>query len=534
MIVLQEYKPNDNRGLPVKRGESVQVKSADGSWLFVRNEWGKEGFVPSSHLVAPYSTTRSRKSNPIRPVMSGSNIHDMEPSPKIVPMHHSTSAGRPRQPMIEQHGDENRRIISPNSQNGHDLSNNNNNTLSQMSATTYEQKYSPSSSSGVASLNGPSSPSFQSQTEQHSSGSSLDHTAHHHHHHRCSPHEQCSLSSLDDGTHNYTSCENDSVMANGHHSSGGEDDEDSILRNGSDTHMQQQQQHLKAKALPRTPTNAEGMQVADQQHIYSTIVSSPSSPPPPPVPPRPPKGFSASQGDYFESTTTTTGNDTYSSPVDAVAVQPNGQDRHFNYPRVRSLNDVRFREIRKEQQQQQQNDLYTPVYQGKGKPHSKQNGMTSYGDSSSSHSEGGSGSSSRRSSGKRSGSRHRMRNDRATPMEEHYPPQMPECQLNHDEKLPMLMSQTRISKFRKCLWGLFVVTEDFTAFDENDVSVMKGEHVSVWNQDDQEWYWVVKHTSNSSEEGFVPGSLLREIVTQQETAGQAVAGERDHRVGGAV
>ena len=82
-----------------------------------------------------------------------------------------------------------------------------------------------------------------------------------------------------------------------------------------------------------------------------------------------------------------------------------------------------------------------------------------------------------------------------------------------DHSARKLRSQTKISKFRKCLWGLYMVTADFEAFDENEVTIFKGEHVSVWNQDDREWYWIVKHASNHTEEGLVPSCYLREIVS---------------------
>ena len=46
------------------------------------------------------------------------------------------------------------------------------------------------------------------------------------------------------------------------------------------------------------------------------------------------------------------------------------------------------------------------------------------------------------------------------------------------------------TKFNKYPWGMFVVTDDFVARDENEISVsMKGEHVSVWNRDDPDWFW---------------------------------------------
>ena len=37
-----------------------------------------------------------------------------------------------------------------------------------------------------------------------------------------------------------------------------------------------------------------------------------------------------------------------------------------------------------------------------------------------------------------------------------------------------------------------------------------GEQVLVFNQDDQFWFWVVKHKTDKSE-GFVPASILREL-----------------------
>ena len=76
-----------------------------------------------------------------------------------------------------------------------------------------------------------------------------------------------------------------------------------------------------------------------------------------------------------------------------------------------------------------------------------------------------------------------------------------------------LTRETKITKFRKTVWGVFVVTHDFDPLDENEIAIRKGEHVSVWNRDDQEWFWVVKHASSTSEEGFVPSGCLREVST---------------------
>ena len=74
-------------------------------------------------------------------------------------------------------------------------------------------------------------------------------------------------------------------------------------------------------------------------------------------------------------------------------------------------------------------------------------------------------------------------------------------------------NETKITKFRKTVWGVFLVTHDFDPLDENEIAIRKGEHVSVWNQDDRDWFWVVKHASSGQEEGFVPSGCLREVST---------------------
>ena len=65
---------------------------------------------------------------------------------------------------------------------------------------------------------------------------------------------------------------------------------------------------------------------------------------------------------------------------------------------------------------------------------------------------------------------------------------------------------------------MFVVTHNFDPLDENEVAISKGEHVSVWNQDDRDWFWVVKHASSNSEEGFVPSGCLREVSAESKTS----------------
>jgi hypothetical protein len=45
----------------------------------------------------------------------------------------------------------------------------------------------------------------------------------------------------------------------------------------------------------------------------------------------------------------------------------------------------------------------------------------------------------------------------------------------------------------------------FIARDENDVSVERGEFVTVLNREDPDWYWVVR---SDGQEGFVPSAFV--------------------------
>ncbi|XP_064389286.1 uncharacterized protein LOC135337297 isoform X3 [Halichondria panicea] len=481
MIVLQEYKAVDNQGLTVQRGEQVQVLSQEGDWYYARNETKKQGFVPCSHLVLPYSATRTKKSHthPIRPVASNSTIHEMEHVHQGgVPMYPSHSAGipRPQDEFMNRANAFARRGSSPQVLAVNETCNNNNGTTNGMTVAMYEQKYSPSSSSGVASMNGPSSPSFQSLPENysqdingpHSSGSSVTQ-------------ERTSLSSIE---------ENGIEPPNGYHMQNGVGFEEPGMRSQR-TNSESSLMHMQARPLPHPPPlpNHEGVYLDKRmQHIYSTITNGEN---PPPIPPRerPPALMSHSQP-YPDS-------DEYIAPADAVLEQPGP---HLDRPRVQSLSDVRAREGHRHVQS---NVDYSEVFKGKKRSH-RSNGYHHGNDTASEHSEGGSSNlSSRRGSGSR------RAHDQITTSREVFPHEA-RPSLAH---IPTQSTSTRVAKFRKCLWGVFVVIKTFESQDENELSVLEGEHVSVWNQDDQDWFWIVKHST--SDEGFVPSRFLKEVVASE-------------------
>lgn len=480
MIVLQEYSPQDNRGLMVKRGESVQVISQDGNWLFVRNEWGKEGHVPSSHLVAPYSSMRSRsKSNgahPIRPVASGSSIvsSDMDSSfsSRGIPMHVSQSAGRPQ----NLSGDDNRvtrsrRVFSPPTLSQNDVIDN---SMSQGTAA-YEQKYSPSSSSGVASMNGPLSPSYHSLPQSNSqenigaqsSGSSITQ-------------DQSSLSSMEE--HEQPCSLETPPISNGHTSS------NERIR----SHRTQSESHL-ARMKTRPKHNGNRAEVNVANYIYTTVTDET----PPPVPPRAGHtSYTHSQGepDLDEDRA-----DPYADPVDIMHSPVPFPSNH-----TRSQND-RIREVK----MVSENGGYSEVYPG-GSRSRGINGHHHYLlHSQETESEG---SSSRRSSKKSSST---CKSYGRGHQDMHCDPRdmMSSLPDEGERDIDIIPSggqtpQTRIDKFRKFVWGVYIVTHEFESLDENEVSVHPGDHVSVFNQDDRDWYWVVKHST--AEEGFVPSCILEE------------------------
>ncbi|XP_043495239.1 SH3 domain-containing protein Dlish isoform X2 [Polistes fuscatus] len=77
--------------------------------------------------------------------------------------------------------------------------------------------------------------------------------------------------------------------------------------------------------------------------------------------------------------------------------------------------------------------------------------------------------------------------------------------------------------------GRYIVLYTFVARDENDVSVERGEFVTVLNRDDPDWFWVLRHCDGN--EGFVPsgfvypGHVLHSYATTGTAATTATSAE---------
>jgi Variant SH3 domain len=68
-----------------------------------------------------------------------------------------------------------------------------------------------------------------------------------------------------------------------------------------------------------------------------------------------------------------------------------------------------------------------------------------------------------------------------------------------------LNSEPDYLPFAKDPSGRFIVLYTFIARDENDVSVERGEFVTVLNKEDPDWYWIVR---TDGQEGFVPSAFV--------------------------
>ena len=64
----------------------------------------------------------------------------------------------------------------------------------------------------------------------------------------------------------------------------------------------------------------------------------------------------------------------------------------------------------------------------------------------------------------------------------------------------------RSRKFSRVMTDAYVAQFEFVARQENDVSVERGEIVTVLNMDDSDWFWVRK---SNMQEGFVPSNYVR-------------------------
>lgn len=485
MVVVLDYQPQEERDLLVRKGERVEVIRKEGDWLVVRNEKGREGYIPKKNCVPPVSSTRrtprAYRPLPIRPV--GSSYEGSTDEKRTIPLYSSSSAGHPlhryNSPTTEPGVNKMsiHQATSPASQPHRGEVEDS----QEGSSSTLDPKHSPSSSSGVASLTDPYSPAlhrtYSPETHLESSCSISSHPTTH------SLHKNGSSS-----VHRKHSASDDSGTEVAVTSQLGREDYASTIRCGDssseDGSTQRTGSSMKDRPLPVPPSQQLS---PASNHVGSSV--SPDTPPP--VPPRH-ASLDRHAALFGQSAHVSNEVDQYADPLDSLMngetneVRQNQRFHAMQQSRVKSLVDINAHD----------NGMYTEVFQSKSR---RRKTALSERDSGSSRT-------------RRSASFHRQHPANVMSLDRRGSPG-----LNGDKKQPLPEEKQRngvvkyMSKFRKYLWGVFVVAGDFEGVDENEVSVKEGEHVLVFNRDDQDWFWVVKHKTDNSE-GFVPSCFLKELA----------------------
>ncbi|CAI8026024.1 SH3 domain-containing protein Dlish [Geodia barretti] len=450
LIVVQKYEPKPGeKGLAVSRGETVLLVRDDGDWMYVRNESGTEGFVPRSHLLSP-SRTRTRTSS-----RSGTTLRHVASNGCV----EVNSTTKPETGSSALSQDEGHHHIANGHHHPHHL------PPSKLSANEilYDRKmYSPSPSSGVASL-----------ADQFSPG--LSH----------SPIQDRGRDRDGRGRRRRRKGAGSVLQQQFGQLSGGGENAEGIPRSNSSSSRSTGD----SVSAQQTPLH-NGIHYVDKNtnHIYSTL-EQPASPPPPPLPPRNAAGpgFSASQQEpepnaysQLERAAPGISGSTGRTCSQEALVHPSHHHNSFSEGWTRDRKALGY----PSRSASAKARVYKEVVEIRQNSGSSRGGrqrivpppplrVSSV------------------AAGARCDQQQVLRHQRR------------QQNWNHNE--------TQITKFRKTVWGVFVVTHDFDPLDENEIAIRKGEHVSVWNQDDRDWFWVVKHASSGQEEGFVPSGCLREV-----------------------
>lgn len=92
-----------------------------------------------------------------------------------------------------------------------------------------------------------------------------------------------------------------------------------------------------------------------------------------------------------------------------------------------------------------------------------------------------------------------------SPQQQHPAGRHNNIQSSSTQSLSSQLSAPDVHPFFKDPSGRFIVLYTFIARDENDVSVERGEFVTVLNREDPDWFWVVR---SDGQEGFVPSAFV--------------------------
>lgn len=425
MVVIQEYIPKDSTGVAVRRGQTVELIGGDREWLYVKTDHDKEGYIPRSHCVYPYSASRPEREGEMdsRPQLDNR-------SRSFSGMHDNNVELLLKQNMRETPPNVATRVLSP-CVPSTQLQKNANNNTTELTVLPLSAPHSPSNSverntsHNILINDKRLSDQSSSSGNYDASDSSADERT-------ISP-EHCNIRSELNGDGAFVSNALKNKMAS----------ESDLLA-------------IKERPLPATPSKAK-----KPVHFYSTI-----------------NDFATSRKEAEVADNECP----YSNPLDAITPNQSSWGDGKRWP-SNSADVIRHQNSRQREG--------TPEW----KPPLPSRAPLQPGTNDTHCLSAGSNNGSQRSiNGSTDGS--------------YCSEQLKENQNN------------KVYKFRKFIWGVYVILQDFEAIDENEISVRAGQHVSLLNQDDADWYWVVRH--DDSQEGFVPRSHLLELmhVEQPYSAGE--------------
>lgn len=99
---------------------------------------------------------------------------------------------------------------------------------------------------------------------------------------------------------------------------------------------------------------------------------------------------------------------------------------------------------------------------------------------------------------------------------------------NSAASLHALLIEPEVLPFHKEPCGRYIVLYTFIARDENDVSVERGEFVTLLNREDPDWFWIVR---SDGQEGFIPAAFVypaESVLQTQQKLLNACAGLESH------
>lgn len=433
LIVLQDYCASKDGELTIRRGERIEVVQREVEWLYIRNERGKEGYVPSKNCAPPVasSSRRTRKSSqssvPLRAVASGetSRLKDG------IPLFSTNSAGhikRYNSPVGVSDSDKSsfRRISSPLSNVSSPLVNGSSIDKNVIESTSIlEPKNSPSSSSGVASLVESYSPAILRTYSQEELNPTIDT------HNSLSqsaviipPDVSTSLAELAHDVHSKQSSSDDSGTVD--ISQFKDNEYASTIQNETSSEEGSIKQARDSSASRGTTPSVKDRPLPVPPHSTDEDV-------PPPIPPR-----HDSLSRNKPSLPTPDDIDPYSNPVDNVNAEP----RFINQSRVKSLIDIHYKDSGV-------NSPYSEVY--RGKRNKRPVNLSDTRESSPAQARRSASFSRRRSP---------QSNMATQPIERRGSPHV-----NGERRLPPTplddgsTPAKGVVKFRKCLWGVYVCTQ---------------------------------------------------------------------------